>query len=104
MEKKQTREAARIASLTKKVEKLKEYNEGYQQLLRCMDAILYEIGIKYGERIVGHDGTPGVWAMEIPIPDVSKIKPGQVITERFNDGCRITVRSMEFLGSLANKE
>ena len=94
---KQTREAARIASLTKKVEKLKEYNEGYQQLLRCMDAILYEVGIKYGERHIGSEGTPGVWVMEIPVPDPSKIDPAQVRSAKDGDGYKITVRSIEFV-------
>ena len=97
MEKKpKTREAARIASLTKQVKKLKEYNEGYQQLLRCMDAILYEIGIKYGERIIGSEGTPGVWRMRIPAPDTSKMIPNMVETVREDGEYIVTVRSPEF--------
>lgn len=100
MEKKQTREAARIASLTKQIEKLKQELEGYRQLVQSMDAVLLEIAKKYGEFPTEGTEAP-VWYLTFPIPDVSKLRKGQVMTTKDDGEYKVLAMSEEAMDAAA---
>lgn len=97
---KQTREAARIASLTKQVERLKQELEGYRQLVQSMDAVLLEIAKKYGECPTAGTEAP-VWYLTFPIPDVFKMRKGQVMTAKENGEYKVLAMSEEAMDAAA---
>lgn len=126
---KQTREAAKIASLFKKkktlnpaqyecmidnmkkrIMQLQAQNsdlqkrldsacdqiKGWEQLVKSMDAILYEIAVKYGEKNVPNEpANPDyvTWDIKIPKPDPAKIRQMQVTTVKKDEEYIIHVRS-----------
>lgn len=96
-----TREAARIASLTKQIEGLKKTLEGYSQLVQSMDAVLLEIAKKYGECPTASGTGAPVWYLTFPIPDVSKLRKGQVMTAKEDGEYKVLAMSEEAMDAAA---
>lgn len=116
---KQTREAARIASLFKKkktlnpaqyegmidnmkkrIMQLQAQNKGLRELVASMDAVLLEIAKKYGECPTAGTEAP-VWYLTFPIPDVFKMRKGQVMTTKEDGEYKVLAMSEEAIDAAA---
>ena len=90
-----------IEALRARVQKQEKRIKALRQLTECMDAILKELAIKYGERVQKEESI--CWYLEFPVPDVAKLRFGQVKTCKEDEKYKVCVFSDETMDELAAK-
>ena len=89
-----------IDNMKKRIMQLQAQNRGLRELVDSMDAVLLEIAKKYGECQTEETVAP-VWYLTFPIPDVSKLRKGQVLTMKDGGEYKVLAMSEEAMDAAA---